>query len=378
MDVSDFYVGSSALWKGVMARVEAVAPTPWPVLLLGPRGSGKSMLAREIHRRSGRSGALVLGPAPAIADSLLQAELFGHARGAFTDAREERAGLLELAHEGTLFFDEIEAASYALQSVLVGQVEQLEVRRIGDSRARRVDVRFIYATNADLSSLADRGRFRPDLLDRIGYLVVKVPALAQCPDLILPLATRFLQERMRVLRRTIEVEFSVPVKQRLLGHPWPGNIRQLRGVCTEIAIKLTLQRPVIPEDLPAEVTASSQPDPDRERRAILREQVTTTLRQTDGNKSEAARRFRGVRLGAQRTGRLPGLPAGRDHSEDPEARVGARDLVGRGSLCCAGSARNGANQRAVSRFLPAPGVRRGRARKGRGFRIRRLLGDTEE
>jgi DNA-binding NtrC family response regulator len=231
---------------------------------------------------------------------LLQAELFGHAPGAFTDAREERPGLLELAHRGTLFFDEIEAASYALQSLLVGQVEQTEVRRIGDKRVRRVDVRFIYATNADLEQLVDQGRFRPDLLDRIGMLQVPVPALAQCREMILPLATRFLREHLETLGRSLVPEFSIPVKQVLLGHSWPGNVRQLRGICAEVAMKLTIQRPVLPEDLPSSLTAARPSDPDRESRAVLRQQVADALQQSGGNKSEAARLLKVTRASLNR------------------------------------------------------------------------------
>jgi DNA-binding NtrC family response regulator len=291
MQVSDILVGTSAAWQHLMARVQEVATTPWPVLLLGQRGTGKSMLAKVIHHTSGRSGDFILGPAPSIPESLLQGELFGHAPGAFTDAREERAGLLELAHRGTLFFDEIEAASYALQSLLVGQVEQLQVRRIGDKRVRRVDVRFIYATNADLERLVDQGRFRPDLLDRIGMIQVQVPGLAQCREIILPLASRFLREHLETLGRSLVPEFSIPVKQVLLGHSWPGNVRQLRGICAELAIKLTIQRPVLPEDLPFSLVTARPSDPDRESRAILRQQVAATLQQTGGNKSEAARQL---------------------------------------------------------------------------------------
>jgi DNA-binding NtrC family response regulator len=287
--ISDLDFGISPLWKAVLTRAERVARTPWPILLLGPRGSGKSVLARHIHDLSGRAGEFVLGPAPSIADSLLQSELLGHAKGAFTDAREERKGLLELAHGGTLFLDEIEAASYALQSLLVGQVEQPEVRRVGDARGRRVDVRFISASNADLRSLAGTPQFRADLFDRLSYLAVEVPALVQYREAILPLATQFLREQLLVLERDFAVEFSVSAKLLLLRFPWPGNLRQLRAVCTEVAINLTEERPVMPADFPAAMTAEPRQALDRDAQAILQHQVTTALQEAGGNKSKAAR-----------------------------------------------------------------------------------------
>lgn len=282
---------SYAPWRAVLARAETVAPASWPVLLLGPRGSGKTALARHIHDRSGRAGEFVLGPAPSIADSLLQSEILGHARGAFTDAKEERKGLLELAHGGTLFLDEIEAASYALQSLLVGQVEQPEVRRIGDARGRRVDVRFISASNADLRILAATGRFRADLFDRLSYVVIDVPALAQYRDAILPLALQFLGEQLVALGRDFEAVFSVEASVFLLQFSWPGNLRQLRTVCAEIAINLAEERLVVPGDLPGYVTQAPHQAPDREARAILRERVSAALRNASGNKSEAARQL---------------------------------------------------------------------------------------
>ncbi|MEO8139373.1 MAG: sigma 54-interacting transcriptional regulator [Gemmatimonadota bacterium] len=291
MNVTDLYFGTSPSWKNVMARVEAIATTPWPLLILGPRGSGKTLIGRCIHERSRLPGEFVLGPAPSIPESLLQGELLGHARGAFTDAREERKGLLELAHQGTLFLDEIEAASYGLQSLLVGQVEQKELRRVGDLRARPIKVRYLYASNADLTDLVAQGRFRADLLDRIGGTVVRVPALVEYREAVLALAHGLIEDNLAVLGRRLTFDFSLDVCRTLLAHSWPGNLRELGNVSREVAIRMTVSRSVGKEDLPEYLSLAPMTNTSRAERAALREQVAATLRETRGNKSEAARRL---------------------------------------------------------------------------------------
>jgi DNA-binding NtrC family response regulator len=220
---------------------------------------------------------------------LLQSEILGHARGAFTDAKEERKGLLELAHGGTLFLDEIEAASYALQSLLVGQVEQPEVRRIGDARGRPVDVRFISASNADLGALVSASRFRADLLDRLSYLVIEVPTLAECPEAIIPLAEKFVREHLSLLNRDFAFKLSLGCELLMRRFPWPGNLRQLRAACGEIAINLTYPREVLVEDLPYWMTAEPRHLAGHGTASVLREQVLAALKAAGGNKSKAAR-----------------------------------------------------------------------------------------
>lgn len=290
MDLTDLYFHSSPLWQVVMVRVETVAPTGWPLLLAGGRGSGKSLLARYIAERSCRPGSFVLGPAPSIPDTLVQSEMRGYDKGAFTDAKEARKGALELAHQGTLFLDEIEAASYGLQSFLVGQVEQGEVCRLGESRARAVDVRYIYATNADLELLAEQGRFRRDLLDRIAGVVIRVPPLAACTEAILPLARRFIREDLDELGRGFAVDLTMDTQRMLLRYSWPGNIRELRGACREAAISLSQARALVPEDFPLQVSTGPVSQSPAETR-VLREQVAAILREVRGNKAEAARRL---------------------------------------------------------------------------------------
>ncbi len=291
MPITDLYFGDQPAWKDVMTRVETVAPTPWPLLLVGPRGSGKTLLAAYIHRRSGLSGQFVPGQAPSIPESLLQGELLGHARGAFTDARSDSGGMLELAHQGTLFLDEIEAASHALQSLLVGQVERHDVRRVRDARSRQVEVRYIYATNSDLRELVRRGQFRADLLDRISGVEIRMPALVEYRGALLSLSQQFIREDADVLGKQASGEFSFDVISLFLTYDWPGNLRELRNVCREIAIRFVHGRPVLLEDLPGYLLTAPARDPTIVEFQILMQQVGCALREAGGNKSEAARRL---------------------------------------------------------------------------------------
>ncbi len=289
MNLTDLYCSTYPVWNQVMDRAEQVARTNWPLLLAGPRGSGKTRLARYIHDRSGRTGAFVLGPAPSIPEGLLQGELLGHVRGAFTDAQSDQQGLIALAHRGTFFIDEIEAASYAFQALLVGQVEQAGVRRMGEARPRDVDVRFMYASNADLKDLAANKQFRADLLDRIGGLELRVPALAEYRGAIGQLAEGFTGEYLAELGRAWAADFSFAVMERFLTHSWPGNLRELRNVCREIALRLTTSRTVIPDDLPTYLLQASPPVLGRTERQIMRDQIEGALKTAGGNKSAAAR-----------------------------------------------------------------------------------------
>lgn len=296
MKLIDLVQEGSPAWRALVVRAKARARTPWPLILNGARGTGKTHLARFIHEHSGRRGEFVARPAPSIPDGLLQAEFLGHIRGAYTDAREEQKGLLELAHQGTLFLDEIEAASPDLQAFLVGQVEALEVRRLRAARSQQLDVRYLYATNARLAELVEQGRFRADLLDRIGGLALSVPPLREYKEMIGQIATCFLQEFLPQLGGANEVELSMDVELALQHHDWPGNLRELRNVCREVAIALNGEALVRLEHLPPLVSGTKSVNPYLHAQRLLRERMEAALAAAQGNKSAAARE-----LGMSRT-----------------------------------------------------------------------------
>lgn len=224
-------IGQSSAFLAMLERVSALAPVNRPVLVIGERGTGKELVAERLHYLSGRwQGPLVKLNCAALSESLLDAELFGHEAGAFTGAARRRAGRFEAADGGSLFLDEIATASAAVQEKLLRVVEYGEFERVGTSTPVRVDVRVIGATNVDLSRLAAEGRFRADLLDRLAFAVIAVPALRQRADDILPLAESFAVAMTRELGRPLFPGFSPAAAEALRAHGWPGNVRELKNV----------------------------------------------------------------------------------------------------------------------------------------------------
>ncbi|HNX94202.1 MAG TPA: sigma-54 dependent transcriptional regulator [Holophaga sp.] len=221
------FLARSRAMEPVMALVERVAPSDAPVLIMGENGSGKSLIARCIHEASGRSKApFITLNAGGFSESLLESELFGHVKGAFTDARQDRAGRFELADGGTLFLDEIGNAPASLQTKLLRVLETGEFERVGSSRTQRVDVRLLSATNADLESEVAQARFRRDLYFRLNTVELRLPPLRERREDIPMLAASFLATHARKYRKVVE-GFDEPALRALEQHAWPGNVREL-------------------------------------------------------------------------------------------------------------------------------------------------------
>jgi DNA-binding NtrC family response regulator len=236
------FIGSQPVMLEVSRRIRLVAPRSTPVLVQGPTGTGKELVARALHRLSPRSARpFVALNCAAIPDALLEAELFGHTRGAFTGAVQGRTGRIEAAHGGTLFLDEIGEMPLALQAKLLRFVESGELQRVGENEPVKVDVRIVAATHQSLAKMAAEGMFRPDLYYRLAVFLIRTPRLMDhaedLPALVEHFMTRMGQEEPA---KTVTAE----AMERLAAHPWPGNIRELEHVI-ERAWILAEERPQI-------------------------------------------------------------------------------------------------------------------------------------
>ncbi len=224
-------IGQSPPFLELMERTSSVAPLDRPVLVVGERGTGKELVAAQLHYLSKRwEGPLVKINCAALAESLLESELFGHELGAFTGAARRRAGRFERADGGTLFLDEIASASLAVQEKVLRVIEYGEFERLGSSAAIYADVRVIGAANVDLPGAAAAGRFRHDLLDRLAFEVLDVPPLRARRDDIGLLADHFARGMAREMGWPDFPGFTPEVGEAFLDHPWPGNVRQLKNV----------------------------------------------------------------------------------------------------------------------------------------------------
>ncbi len=227
----DNLLGQSNSFLEVLEQISQIAPLNKPVLIIGERGTGKELVAARLHYLSKRWEQTYLKlNCAALSENLLESELFGYEAGAFTGAQKRREGRFEVAHNGTMFLDELANTSGLIQEKLLRVIEYGEFERVGGSRSVKVDVRLVAATNEDLPSLADRGEFRADLLDRLAFDVITLPPLRERQEDIMMLAEHFAINMARELDMELFSGFTEKAKRTLLDYEWPGNIRELKNV----------------------------------------------------------------------------------------------------------------------------------------------------
>jgi DNA-binding NtrC family response regulator len=250
-------IGQSPAMRSLFSVIERIAPTDSSVLITGTTGTGKELVARAIHERSPRrEAAFVDINCSAIPDTLIEAELFGHQRGTFTGADENRSGLFEVASRGTLFLDEIDSLNLSVQAKLLRVLQERSVRRVGGRANIAIDVRIISAANSDLAQAVAAGRFRPDLYYRLRVLPLHVPELCKRAGDVELLVAYFLQryaERYDVTPRRFDAE----AMRALVEYPWPGNVRELENA-VEYALAIAQEPELTVDDLPPDVVNGGQ------------------------------------------------------------------------------------------------------------------------
>jgi two-component system, NtrC family, response regulator HydG len=251
-------IGASEPMRSLFERMELVADTDASVVIEGETGTGKELVARTIHAQGARGkGPFVAVHCAALPQTLLEAELFGHVRGAFTGADRDREGLFEAAHGGTLFLDEVGDLALPAQAKLLRALEEREIVRLGATRSRPVDVRVIAATHQPLDRLAAQGTFREDLLYRLRVITLELPPLRDRRSDIPALVAHFLAVFAPRHERRIS-GFTDAARRALLAYDWPGNVRELRNV-VERAVVLAERTTIEPDDLPGQITGSATP-----------------------------------------------------------------------------------------------------------------------
>ncbi len=291
-------LGKSALMRSLQEMIETVAPSEATVLITGESGTGKELVAKAIQANSLRKNqAFVTINCAALAENLLESELFGHEKGAFTGADKMREGRFVQADNGTLFLDEIGEMPLALQVKLLRVLQNGEIQRVGSDKVKIVDVRIIAATNRNLQKEVEAGRFREDLYYRLNVIALEVPALRERKDDIPLLAQKFVENFARANRKSIK-GFSPQAMDMLMRYDWPGNVRELENAM-ERAVILTVGEYVTERSLPLaiqQMTGNTAAVPsgilaNKSLDDIEKEAISATLAETADNKSEAARRL---------------------------------------------------------------------------------------
>jgi two-component system response regulator HydG len=289
-DPSGIIAASDAM-KRTLDLARRVARVDSSVLITGESGVGKERIARLIHEESERGGRpFIAVNCAAVTESLLESELFGHVRGSFTGATQDRIGFFEAAHRGTIFLDEIGEIPQTMQVKLLRVLQESEIRRVGESRSRKVDARVIAATNKDLAEEVATGRFRDDLYYRLRVIEVRIPPLRDRRQDILPIARRALTQLSRKLQREM-TGFTAAAADLMLRYPWPGNVRELQNA-VEHAVVLTEGTRIDVQDLPEEVRTRTARhfslDASRTLAEVERDYILAALEANGGNQKKTA------------------------------------------------------------------------------------------
>jgi two-component system, NtrC family, response regulator HydG len=295
-------IGRSEPMKKLLDEMSMIAPSEATVLITGESGTGKELIARSLHYNSLRKNqSLVVVNCAAIAETLLESELFGHEKGAFTGADKRREGRFMRAHRGTIFLDEIGEISFTMQAKLLRVLQERELQRVGGDETIKVDVRIVAATNRDLESDVAEGRFREDLFYRLHVMPLNVPPLRERREDIPVLAHHFLDRFADKNRKTVK-GFVPLAMDMLVNYDWPGNVRELENAIERAVILMTGEH-ITENQLPLNITEKypdlekMQPpaipgmDGTRSLEEIEKEAILTTLNASNGNKAETARRL---------------------------------------------------------------------------------------
>lgn len=290
-------IGSSPAMQKLFDQIRKIAPTSANVLITGESGTGKELVARAIHKNSSRKdGPFIAINCAAIPENLLESELFGHAKGAFTDARADRKGLFQQAQGGTMLLDEIGDFPLALQAKLLRAMEQRTVRPVGGDNEIPFDARILTATNRDLEAAVEEGRYREDFYFRINVIQLDLPPLRSRRTDVLLIARSLLSTFAREMNKNV-TDFLPSVAERFLNYDWPGNVRELRNVL-ERAVALTEFERLIVDDLPERIRDyrqstfridTSNPADLQTLEAVERQYIQRVLESVQGNRTEAAR-----------------------------------------------------------------------------------------
>jgi Nif-specific regulatory protein len=287
-------IGTSNAMRGVYEMLSQVAPSDATVLITGESGTGKELIAAELHRLSRRAGqALVKINCAALPESIIESELFGHEKGAFTGAVKERKGRFEMAHKGTIFLDEIAELSPQIQVKLLRVLQERELERVGGTETIKVDVRLITATNRNLEEAVHAGRFREDLFYRLNVFPLHVPPLRERKTDLVLLADYFAEKYAEKNGKLIK-RISTPALDLLTSYSWPGNVRELEN-CIERAVILSTDTVIHSYNLPPSLqsASSTNTEPTTTLEAALsrleKEMIVEALKIADGNMASAAR-----------------------------------------------------------------------------------------